>query len=154
MDLALKKLKKIQRISFRKEINMEFVPIQIKTMIEFHRRNAWLTYRKIDRRSYWFSYTWKLLTNDLNNLGPQHDEIYWMQVWDQLVVDARIASSFGDDLTENQAAILQLIFEHHPCPLNLQDEELMDGESLASTIPLEDQDFELNLVLELSFEEE
>lgn len=123
-------------------------------MIEFHQRNAWLTYPKIDRRSHWFSYTWKLLAKDLNASGPQHDEFYWMEVWNHQVINAKIASSFGDDLTENQMAILQLIFGHHPCPLYLQDENLMDADSLASTIPIADFDLELNLVLELSSEEE
>lgn len=125
-------------------------------MIGFLRQNAWITYRKIDRQSCWFSVTWKLLIHQLNALGPQHDVNYWIGVWDQQVIQARVAASFGDvQLTQDQEKILKLILEHHPCTKYLQNEELGDGESLASTIPLlEDEESEVELILELQWSDE
>lgn len=65
---------------------------------------------------------------------------------------ARVASAFGYELDEIQLNILKLIFEHHPCPVYLKDENLVDAQSLASTIPLlEDAE---NLKFELVLDEE
>lgn len=89
----------------------EFVPAQLEAMVIFHQQNAWLTYRKIDRSSNWFSVTWKFLVAELNALGTQHDQDYWIAVWDHQVALARIVLGFGDELNQNQLKILKLISE-------------------------------------------
>lgn len=119
-------------------------------MVVFHQQNPWLTYRKINRRSHWFSNTWKLLTHELNGLGPQHHQLYWMQFWIHQVTRAKITASLDQELDENQKKILDLIFGHHPCPGYLKDDSLMDDQSLASTIAFNE---DLNLVLVLSDDE-
>lgn len=121
-------------------------------MITFHQQNPWLTYRKINRESHWFSATWRLLVHELNALGPQHAQAFRMQVWHRQIIEARTASAFGLTLNHNQSKILNLIFEHHPCPEYLKDEHSTDdrSDSLASTIPQleEPEDLELELVLD------
>lgn len=143
------KKKYLLHLDFREGQLDNFIPAQIKAMVAFHQQNPWLIHRKINRRSNWFCITWRLLVHDLNSLGPQNNQDYWIRVWENQIIQAKVTAAFGRELNETQVFILNLIFKHHQMPEYLKDESLMDGNSLASTIPLlEDEDLEMELVLE------